>query len=484
MSNVRSSFLLSFVEKYIVLILNIISTVVLARLMTPAETGLFSVASGLINLAQTLRDFGAANYVLQEKELTRDRLATALGIAIGIGLVFGGGFALAAGSIADFFNEPRLQQVVTVLSLNLVAVAFASIGSAKLRRAMNFKALLRINIVSAFVYSGTAILLAYLGYGAYGLAWASFLGVFAVIIGTYIYYPRDIFLIPTLKEWRYIYKFGLFAGGGQVLQGLSDRAPDIAIGRLLGFETAAMYSRGNGLITLFQQALVSAVSPVIISALAKLHREDQDLRLPFLRGLGHLTGVAWPFLAMLGLMAYPMIRVLFGEQWLPAVPVAQILCFGAGFGILGHLCFLVFNASGTVRQYFFIQSVAVPIQVAGVVGGAFHSVEAAAWGMVFGLAVLGWLSLRGVNRTLGTTWRQLSGAMSKSAAVTLATGILPALLVLRPGFADSFWASTLAAGTGGLLSWLAALFLVRHPLSEELALAATGLRRRLVQSRA
>jgi len=80
MPSVRASLFFSFADRYGNLAINVLLTVVLARLLSPAETGLYSVAAGLINVAQSFREFGASVYILQEKELTREKLASATGV--------------------------------------------------------------------------------------------------------------------------------------------------------------------------------------------------------------------------------------------------------------------------------------------------------------------------------------------------------------------------------------------------------------------
>src|SRR5260221_3223707 len=261
----------SFADKYCSLIISVVSIVILSRILTPAETGLYSVAAGLVNTAQTLRDFGVTNYILQESELTRARLGTALGISLLMGCVVAVGFFLASETIADWFNEPRLKSVVLVLSLNFVAVAFASVGMAKLHRAMDFRFMLRLGVAATLVHSVTSVTLAALGFGAIGLAWASFAGIMTTVVGTYISFPNDLFLIPTLTEWRRVTSFGIPAIAGNMLNQIGQGAPDIIVGRVLGFELPGLYSRGNGLITLFWKALMEPMRAVTTNALCKLH---------------------------------------------------------------------------------------------------------------------------------------------------------------------------------------------------------------------
>lgn len=476
MAGVRSSLVLSFAEKYSILAINVISTVILARLLTPTETGLYSVAAGIINIAQTLRDFGIGNYIIQETDLSRRRLSTALGVSMMLGFSLAAFFIATAAPIAEAFNEPRLQTVILVMSLNFILVAFASIGTARLHRDMNFDASLRIGIASAIVHAGTSVLMASLGYGAIGMAWASVMGVAVYLVGNYIYYFEDILLLPRFSEWRRVMGFGVLASGGYILQEIGQRASDVLVGRFLGFHAAGLFSRSNGLITLFQQGLMNAIAPVALSALASLKRREEDLRGPFLRILGYTTLVAWPLLGMMALLALPIIQVAFGSQWVTAADTARVLCLAAALAVLSRCAITLFTATGAARRLFTVQALGVPVLIAAIALGSTLTIEAAACGTVAGSTVLSLYSLQQVNRLIGTTWRQIVEALWTSILVTALSLAIPLGVILYDGLKpEHFWPQTLVAGSSGVLAWIVCIFALRHPLSDEVLLVARHL---------
>jgi len=78
MNATRHSFFFSFAEKYTVLLLGIVATMILSRLLTPAEVGVYSLGAVLVAMAQVVRDFGVGQYLIQEKVLTTEKLRAAL----------------------------------------------------------------------------------------------------------------------------------------------------------------------------------------------------------------------------------------------------------------------------------------------------------------------------------------------------------------------------------------------------------------------
>lgn len=469
---------MSFTERYGALLVNVIAGTVIARLLTPLDIGLFSVVYAIVNIAQNFRDLGILNYLVQEEELTRLRLRTAFGLSVATGSVATVVFLGLADPLARFFHEPRMHDVVWVLSLSFLGVSIGAIGLGRLRRAMNFGAMMRIGICQAVVHAGSSVTLASLGYGPLSLAWASVLGIWVGALGPYVYFPRDLRMLPSLRDCRRILGFGVFASGASLLQELSARAPDVIVGRLLGFAEAGFYSRGNGLITLLDQALMGAVNAVAASALAAAHRSGQDAGRLFLRFLGSTTAAAWPCLAMMGVLALPMIRLFFGDQWVPAVPVARILCAGAGFLIVAQLGGVLLLACGAARRMLIVQAVSVPLQLALTAAGSLVSIEVAAAG--FGLAnvVAAGMALHQIDGLIGPLLPAMARELGTSALITIVSLIVPVGVLLFYGITrESLWLPSLIAGLGGAAAWAGCVFLLGHPLAGEieLLLAKLGL---------
>lgn len=170
MTSLRISLLISLAEKYSVTVINIGSTLIIARLLLPEEIGIYAVGMAFVAVAHTLRDFGAANYLIQEKELTQNRIRTAAGITMLLAWSMALMLALGSGWIAVFYNRPETRSVMLILSLSFLVIPFSSPTLALLRHNMSFKALYQIRIISAVVHSFTAVVLAWQGYSFASLA--------------------------------------------------------------------------------------------------------------------------------------------------------------------------------------------------------------------------------------------------------------------------------------------------------------------------
>jgi len=332
-----------------------------------------------------------------------------------------------------------------------------------------FRANMVISLAATIANAVVSMTFAAFDAGAVSLAWGSLAGVGVTVVGNYIALGRQSMVWPTLRNWRILLHFGIFSSASGLLGSMAERTPDLVVGRLVSLEGAGLFSRGNGLITLFRTALTSAIHPVIGSSLAMIHRENQDVRQALLRIFSALSAVGWPALVMLGLLAHPIIVIIFGAKWVAAVSVAQILCVGTALALIGNVCQTYLVSTGAVQSNFLLQVISVPIFVAAVAYGALVSLDGAAWGAAVPGGLITLISLEILRRKTGLGWREIGWSVTPSLLITLLTSLPPLAVVLTLGVeGQNPWGPLLLAGSGGILAWVGSIYLVRHPMRQDL----------------
>ena len=479
--SVRRSLRFSFIEKYATFIFSIITVVILSRLLTPAQTGVFAVASGLTTVAQIVRDLGVGTYLLQKKDLTKEQLRSAFTIALILGVGFCLFFALASGVIAGFFEQPDLRGIVVILAMNFLLTPFGSVGIALLRRRMEFGPIMRIGIANSLVHSITSVVLAWLGFGAASMAWAAVTGVIANIVTAQIYMRGEVFMRPALKEWKPIFHFGFFATLSSVLNEVFNRLPEITVGRVLGVAATGYYSRGNSFVTLFNQAAMDAIWPVATSGLAQLHREERLMPENYRHLIAFVTGFAWPMLAVLALLAQPIILFVFGSQWQPSIPVGKLLCLAAALFLVGRLNNAVLNATGRVVLAFRAQLAVVAVQLALLLVVSRLGITKVALTAIAVSVIYSFITTFQVVGLLRVNRRELLSTLAHSALIAACTAA-PIVICEVSGLNDDAVGSVtyylLSAVEGGVAVgvWVLMLLLTRHPLMGELKNAVASAR--------
>lgn len=466
---VRGALVWSFAERYASLIVTVASTMVLARLLTPLQVGIFSLCAAVTTIAGVLRDFGVTEYLIQEKDLTREKLRAAFGIAIVIAWSIGAFIFGTRGLAASYFGEPGVADVLAVLSLNFLILPFTSPAFALLNREMAFRKIFVIQITSNTVQSVTAVSLAYAGFGYMSLAWAPVASILVQTLLVGYYRPRESFLLPSLKNAESVLRYGSMFVTSRVIETLTRNAHEFVIAKQFGFASVGLFSRAFGLLELFYNNVSAAILRVATPSFANDHRAGRDLAETFARGTAIFTSVAWPFFAFVALMAKEIVSVLFGPQWAAAAPIASILALAMMPAYLYALGPNLLSATGNVGRRLKISLQYSPVHLAGIFIASFFGLQAVAavWGISQLVMLL--LYIHHLQQILNMSARQMFKPSLSSAWVSAACAASQALAAwgCRAANLPAFATLLLVALVGATI-WMVVVRATHHPVFEEI----------------
>lgn len=468
MSDVRRSFLLSLADSYLAIVLQLVSTMIIARILTPKEVGIFAIAAVISAFANMFRDFGFAEYLIQARNLDTDRIRAALGMNIVMSWGMAALLLVAAPWVAEFYKEPGVGDVLRVLSLSFVIVPFGAVVQSWFRRELNYRPIAITNALSSITAFVVSVTLAIAGFSYMSLAWSSFAGIVVTVLGSLWFRPRGFPRWPGVKGIAEVFHFGKYASGIYILAQAGRGAPELIIGRVDGASDVGMFSRANSLVELLRRLLERPVMQVCLPYFAKEGRESGAIAPAYASSVGLITGAAWPALACLGALAYAAIRLVYGDQWTPAVPLAQILCLMCALDMVTMLSREALLACGEARRAGVLQLEVTLLQIAGLMLVVPYGLHGAAWGMVLAAAGALLFAWRHLYVAIGLRAMMIVRACTKSALLTVSTaGPLWAATWLWPVSEDNFVRWGLAGGIGAALLWVAGLRLLAHPLWDE-----------------
>ncbi len=467
-SDVRRSFWLSLADSYLAIVLQMASTMIIARILTPKEVGIFAIAAVISTLANMFRDFGFAEYLIQARNLDNDKIRAALGMNIVMSWTMAALVYALAPWAADFYHEPGVGDVLHVLALSFLIVPFGAVVQSWFRRELNYRPIVIANALSNVAAFVVGIVLALAGYRYMALAWSSFAGIVVTVIASLWFRPRGFPRWPGVKGIAEVFHFGKYASGIYILAQLGRGAPELIIGRVDGAADVGMFSRANSVVELLRRLLERPVMQVCLPYFAKEGREGGSIVPAYASSVGLITGAAWPTLACLAAMAYAVIRIVYGDQWTAAVPLAQVLCLMCAIDMVTMLAREALLACGEARRAGLLQLGVTLLQFAGLMLVFPYGLPGAAWGLV--LAALGALLFAHwhLRATIGLDAMTMVRACAKSAALTLWTaGPVWAACAFIPLDEDNFVRWGLAGGIGAALLWISGLKLLDHPLWHE-----------------
>ena len=465
-----------FGQRFVTMIFSFGSTVILARLLTPTEIGIYSVAAGLLALVNMLRDFGVSEFLVQEPVLDKAMVRTVFTMNLAIAWFLGGLVLVSSHAIGNFYADPAVGDVLQIMSIPFFLLPFGTTTNALLKREMEFGKIAKIHTLGSIARSLTKVSLAYAGFSYMSLAWGSIAGIFITVVGFVAWGWQYRIRGLSLVYWRRVFHFGSNRTISDVAAQLGSQAPNLVIGKMLGMSDAGLYSRGYGMVNMFRTNFIGAIQTVAFPAFAREHREYAKAPQLFLKALVYVTGISWPFFACGIILAYPIINIMFGDQWDAAIPLTRWLCGAAMIGTLIYQCNGFLVALGRVRT---VTRVEVQYQLARVgisVAAAFYSLEAVAAAQVLVYVIAVVLYYRQMQVYEALAMRTVIKALLPSAVVTLATCVVPMVVVLTPGLVERHMVAAFAvAFIGGSAGWLLAIVFARHPLWGELKLVISRL---------
>ena len=476
MSDVRKSFLLSSVDSYLAIALQLASTVIISRLLRPAEVGVFAIAAAFSTLASTFRDFGMGEYLIQARELDHSKIRAAFGLNIIVSWSMAAVMFAGAPAAALFYRERGVQDVMRVLALSFLIVPFGAVVQYWFRRQLDYKPVVISNVIASLTTFVVSVCLAWLGHSYMSLAWSTFAGIVATVLVAMYFRPRGFPRWPGLKGIREVFDFGKYTTAMYFLAQLGRGAPELIIGRVMAAADVGLFSRANGLVELFRRLLLKPVWYVSLPYFARAQREGGVLAPAYADVVGLLTVAGWPLLAYLALTSYSVVRIVYGIQWLDAVPLARIICLACAAELLFFLSREALLACGAAGRASVLQFQILAFEVLGLFLVVPYGLQGASWGLV--VAAAGGLTAAHLHlrRTFGLQFGAILEAVRSSILITIwSVGPLAVAALFYPIGESNFVEWAVVGSVVGAALWLSGLRALKHPLWTQLVQLAQKL---------
>jgi lipopolysaccharide exporter len=436
-------------------VLVLVSTIVLARILAPAQVGLVGLALVFIAYVEVITDLGVAQaLIFLPPDRRRNDAALTLALAMSAVLVLAAMFA--SGAIGRFFGTPQVTALFRVMSLSLLIGAVGQIPDALLRRELRFRKRVVADLSRAATQGGVSVALALAGLGPWAIAYGYLAGglVWAGVSWSLVSYrPRWGFWRLGRAVSRPLAAYGLPAAGNALLLSLVFDIDYLIVGRRLGAGALGLYTLGFRIPEMLIINVFYVLSAVAFPLYSRARRDPVRLRRGYLTGLRLQSAYGMSAGAGLAMVAPMLVRVLFGPRWTGAVVPLEGLALYAAFRSLGMGAVDVFKALGrpglAVAMAFVRLAVLAPALVVATrwgIGGV--AITQAVVALVLALVMQGVAAraldvpIRTVGRVLLPSLTLAAGAAGGVVLVRMAVGGPDALRLIL----------ALVAGTAGALA--------------------------------
>lgn len=327
----RKKIAAQFLVSNVATLANFALTVILARILTPADVGIFSMSAVLIGVAHVFRDFGVTAYLKQEKELTEKTLRGAIGLLFlcsFIAFVFM--FASAPYWVA-FYREPDVEQVVKVLAVGFLLIPFGAIPQALLMREMDVRRSAFVTGISTAIYFIASVGFALAGAKHMTMAWANIVNIIVSGIAYNYVLPERLRWIPSFHGWKKILGFGSGNLASALMKTADAALPDVMLGRLSNAFNVGLFSRANSTVNIVGMVIHPTIYFFAVPYLAKTHHAQGRLSDEYLKSASIVNSLMLPAFVWVAIAAQEIVMILYGSQWQGAVSAIPWLSLMAGF---------------------------------------------------------------------------------------------------------------------------------------------------------
>ena len=370
-------------------VVTVATTIVLARLLTPADFGLVALALLAVGLFGVLRDLGLGNSLIVRQEFDRQAQGTVLTMVLATGLAVTVLLALASPLIADFFDASRLTAVLLTLSPSIVIGSFAWFYEFILKRELRFRERFIALAAQTAVYAGLAIALAALGAGVWSL-------VVGLLAGNIAFAIAVVWLAPYRVRPRFegsVARDALSTSKGFLAQGLAafmqENLDYVIVGRVLNTTQVGFYVMAYRMADIPYWAVSDSVTTVTFPTFTRMRARGEDPVPVFLRTLRFVALVGCPLGIILSGAADPFVEALFGDKWLPMIgPLAVLGIWTAGRVIQGTVAWFLNSIEQASIVGALSVAVLVPLAPALVIAAEDGGITGVAWVMLGHISVL------------------------------------------------------------------------------------------------
>lgn len=301
-------------------------SLILARLLMPAEFGLIGMIGIFMGLATVLISSGLSGSIIRTDKPDQADFSTVFIFNLVGSIVLYTLMFIAAPFIADFFEQPLLISITRLYSLIFVINAFSSVQVMRLHKNLDFKTETKASLLSTLVSALVGTTLAYNGFGVMSLVWMAIVGALVRSSMLWIQSKWQPSLIFDRKKFRYHFSFGSRMMISSVLDILFNNAYTLIIGKYYSPTHLGYYTRADSLKQMPVSNFSSILNKVTFPLFAEIKNDDVRLKSVYKKILKMVVFIIGPVLMLMAALAEPMFRVLFTEKWLPAVPYFRILC--------------------------------------------------------------------------------------------------------------------------------------------------------------
>lgn len=372
----------SAVEKFLRQSLMMLFSIIIARQLSPSDYGLVAMLTIFLTVAQIFVDSGFVEALIQKQDRTEIDFSTTFWFNIGVALLIYAMLFLISPFIADFYDEPLLEDLLVWIALIFVINAFRTVQQAKLNIAMDFRRQAWISIIAISVSGCVGIWMACHDFGVWTLVWQPLMQNFLNVMLLWIsagWIPSFVFSSRSFKE---LFGFGSRLLMSRTLHAIYTNGSFLLIGKFYSPAVTGLYSQSTLMTNFVPMAINDVVARVAYPIECALQDNNEELQYRFFQMLRLTCFLLFPLMMGLVALAEPLVRLLLTDKWLETVPLIRILCFAWIWWPASNMSWQLLNAKHRSDYCLKAEIIKKVIAITILVVSLFWNIQAVCVGML------------------------------------------------------------------------------------------------------
>jgi PST family polysaccharide transporter len=403
-------------------------SMVVARLLTPAEFGVAAAVLFFVQLAARLADLGFNAALVRAKELTEDQTSSVFWATLGIGMLCFLSLVAASPFVARFYQYPDMAWLLRVGALSFLIVPFGSVSGALMVRDNRFRELSIVDWCYCLTFAVLSVTLASLGFSYWSLTLARVASHVSQAAARLWFAGWRMPRVFSRRALGDMLSFGLGMQAKRLLDYAANNVDNLVVGKAMGLTALGFYDKAFSTMNRFLARLNTGGPQTMFRIFAMMQDDYQRFGRAYRRVMLGATLFGFPFLAVLVVSAPSLMVVLFGANWLPAAAPFQVLGIAGMFRMINSYASAAIQAFGKVWLEVLSQIAYVALIAGGVFVARGRGVLGAAEAVFVATAVMSVLMHVVLRKVTGLTWGQIFGPLAPGLACAASTAAITVLV--------------------------------------------------------
>lgn len=344
---------------------NLVVSIILARILAPEDYGLIALITIFITISNVFIESGMGTALIQKKNADNKDFSTVFYFNMFVSIIMYVILFFIAPIIAKFYNTNTLIPIIRVLGITLIISGIKGVQNAYVSKKMIFKNFFVATLVGTIASAMIGIIMAYKGFGVWALVTQQLTNTAIDTIMLWIVVKWRPTLEFSLERLKDLYKFGWKILCSSLIDTIYNELYGLTIGKVFEPKMLAYYNRGNQFPKLITVNIDGSISSVMLPALSKEQEDKKKMKSIMRKSIQTSSFILFPILIGLAVVSEPLVKIILTDKWLPSVPIMQLLCFSYLLWPIHTVNLQAINALGRSDIYLKLE---IAKKVVGIIG--------------------------------------------------------------------------------------------------------------------